>query len=148
MNAQADKSRFLPLLIAGMAVVLFSTAGIARMMGWGPNLSDDSGDILAPDPAALAPTATATRARRRCPECGMVVSMREIERRDEVSGPGAAGAVTAGSRDGAREKSNRIGEIIVRMADGSSRVIEHASLASWRPGERVIVIGGAEPSHP
>jgi hypothetical protein len=29
-----------------MAVILFSTAGIARMMGWGPDSIDDSGDIL------------------------------------------------------------------------------------------------------
>ena len=40
MQAQTDKKySYLPLLITGVAVVLFSSAGIARMMGWGPDAS-------------------------------------------------------------------------------------------------------------
>jgi hypothetical protein len=62
-------------------------------------------------------------------------SMREIERRDGDSGPGTAGGVTAGNRY----------EFIVRMADGSSRVIDDANPESWRTEERVIVIGGVKP---
>jgi outer membrane lipoprotein SlyB len=38
-------------------------------------------------------------------------------------------------------------EIIVRMADGSSRVIDDANPARWRTGERLIVIGGVRPSN-
>ena len=36
-------------------------------------------------------------------------------------------------------------EIIVRMADGSHSAINQASPASWRLGERVIVIAGTIP---
>jgi hypothetical protein len=49
MNTQANKSRYLPLLIVGIAVILFSTAGIAAIMGWLPASTDGSGDTLAPD---------------------------------------------------------------------------------------------------
>jgi hypothetical protein len=145
MKTQADKSSYLPLLITGIAVVLFSTAGIARMMGWGPNSTDDSGEILAPDQAASVPPTSEARAKARCAECGVIVSMREIERHDEGSGPGAAGVVTAGNQDEKRVKSTRSYEIIVRMADGSRRVINDANPASWRTGERLMVIGGVKP---
>lgn len=127
----------LPLLITGIAVVLFSTAGIARMMGWGPGSTGESGGIVALDREAPS----------RCPECGMIVSMREIERHDEDSGPGAAAGVTAANRDEIRVNTTRSYEITVRMADGSSRVIYAANPARWRTGERLIVIAGAIPPH-
>jgi len=146
MQVQADKSSCLPLLITGIAIILFSTAGIARMMGWGPNSTDASGDILALDQMAPVQTMSEARANARCAECGMIVSMREIERHDEDSGPGAAGGVTTGTWDETRVKSTRSYEIIVRMANGSRRVIHDANPASWRPGERLMVIGGVKPS--
>jgi hypothetical protein len=114
MKTQADrKYSYLPLLIAGIAVVLFSTAAIARMMGWGLSSTDDSGDI----PALEVSARSEGGARPRCPECGMIVS--------------------TGNH-----------EIIVRMADGSSRVIDDANPARWRAGERLIVIAGTDPSLP
>ena len=147
METQADKSSYLPLLITGIAIILFSIAGLARMMGWGPNWTGDSGDIPALSREAAVPTSEA-RAKPRCPECGVIVSMREIERHDEDSGPGAAGGVTAaGNRDETRVRSANNYEIIIRMADGSSRVIDDAGAASWRIGERLIVIGGVKPSN-
>jgi outer membrane lipoprotein SlyB len=142
-----DRASYLPLLITSIAVMLFSTAGLARMMGWGPNSTDDSGGIPALDPAALVSTPSEARARPRCPECGVIVSIREIEKRDEDSGAGAAGGVTAGNRNEAQVKSTKRYEIVVRMADGSSRVIPEANPARWRRGERLIVIDGARPSN-
>lgn len=44
-------------------------------------------------------------------------------------------------------KSTKSYEIIIRMADGSSRVIDDAGAASWRIRERLIVIGGVRPSN-
>ena len=112
-----------PLFITGIAVVLFSTAGMARMMGWGPGTAGYSGTILALDVPASGP-----RAGPRCPECGMIVSVREIESRDEES-PGSY-------------------EFVVRMADGSSRVIGDANPGRWRTSELLIVIDGTHPSRP
>ena len=115
MKTLAHRSPYLPLLITGIAVILLSTAGIARVLGWGLNSTDDSGDTLALDQTAPVPTASEARAGPRCPECGVIVSARE-------------------------------NEIIVRMADGSSRVIDDSNPARWRTGERVIIIDGTSPS--
>src|SRR6185503_1788662 len=97
MKTQTHKFSYLPLLITSIAVVLFSTAGIARMMGWGTNATGDSGDSFALDQMYPVPPRSEARAKPRCPECGVIVSMREIERPDEDSAP--AGAVTARDRD-------------------------------------------------
>jgi hypothetical protein len=156
MNTQANTSRYLPLLSVGIAVILFSTAGIAAIMGWLPASIDDSGDILALDnlPVASAKPLAVTaqtapgkvagdaRAKGRCAECGVIVSTREINTRDA-----GAGLDASGDQDELRVTSARRYEITIRMADRSSRVINHASLASWRSGERVIVIDGANPSN-
>ena len=111
----APPRRALPLLIAGLAVVLFSSAGFARLMGWGPNAVGDWSDLLASGQAHPAP---ASAARPRCPECGTIVSVGE-------------GESTRG--------------IVVRMADGSSRVIGEAGSPRWHVGERIIIIGGTSP---
>jgi len=135
-------------LITVIAFVLFSTAGIARIVGWGPNSTDDSGGIPALDPAAPLLATGEARVRARCPECGMIVSMREIEVRDDDTGrPRTAGGAVAGSRIETRVDSTRSHEITVRLADGSIRVFNDANPARWRSGERVIVIDGANPSN-
>ena len=74
--------------------------------------------------------------------------MREIVRHDEGSGPGAGGAATAGNRDETRVKPTRSYEFIVRMADGSSRVIDSSGPVRWRMGERLLIIDGAIPLRP
>ncbi|MGQ0523889.1 MAG: hypothetical protein ACT4P8_09550 [Betaproteobacteria bacterium] len=153
-----SRSRYLPLLIVGSAVILFSTAGIAAIMGWLPATAGDSGDILARGnvPAALAardaltvqtapaPAPGGTRVKARCPECGVIVSMREIDAGG--AGTGLAGVTAAGNKALSTESARRY-EITVRLADGSRRVIEQANPASWRQGERLILIDGAPPSN-
>ena len=147
MRMLINRSSYLPPLITVIAFVLFSTAGIARIVGWGPNSTDDSGAILALDPSAPVPATNEARVKPRCPECGVIVSMREIEVRDEDTGrPRTAGGAVAGSRIETRVDSTRSYEITVRLADGSSRVFNDANPARWRSGERVIVIDGANPS--
>ena len=140
-RAGAARGVLVPL-ITGIAIVLFSTAGIARIMGWGANPTDASGDGLAPDQMPAVETMSEARVFARCAECGVIVSMRKIERHKEDPGPGAAG-----DRDESRLKASRNYEFTVRMDDGSSRVIEAAYAAAWRRGERLIVIAGAIPSH-
>jgi hypothetical protein len=121
--AEGTPRRVWPLLTAALAVILFSSAGFARMMGWGPGAAGHSGAIFALDvPAGEA------RAGARCPECGMIVSTREIERHGE--------------------ESPRSYEFVVRMADGSSRVIEDEDPGRWRTSERLIVIDAVGPSRP
>ena len=132
--------------ITVIAVILFSTAGIARIVGCGPNSTDDSGDTL--DLSAPVPATNAARVKARCPECGVIVSMREIEVSDEDAGRArTAGGAVAGSRIETRVDLNRSYEFTVRLPDGSSRVFNDTNAKRWRSGERVIVIDGVSPSN-
>lgn len=114
MKTQAEKPSCLALLVTAIAIVLFSSAGLARMMGWGSNGSEASGDVVAHDQGAAVTGTGVARAGPRCPECAMIVSVGS----DKIS---------------------------VRMADGSSRVLNDANPARWRTGERLIVIAGTGP---
>lgn len=145
MKTQAIKSRHLSMLIMGIAVIVFGTAGGAAIMRWLPVATAQ----LVGDSVQAAPGQAdgQVRTKSRCPECGVIVSMREIGRQDEDSAPEAAGGVTSGSRNEIQINPDKSYEIVVRMADHSRRVINHASPASWRPGERVVVIGGASPTN-
>jgi outer membrane lipoprotein SlyB len=76
----------------------------------------------------------------------VIVSVRDIELRNESAGSVATGETVAGNQNETQLKSTKSHELTIRLADGSSRVINEASPAHWRLGERVIVIDGALPS--
>jgi outer membrane lipoprotein SlyB len=153
MKTLADRSAYfhrggaarglLTPLITVMVIILLSSAALARMMGWSPNSADDSGGILALDRTAPVPATSEARVETKCPECGVIVSMREIEVRNDDAKPGATGGAVAGGQSGTRVQTTRTYEITVRLSDGSSRVFNDASPARWRSGERVILIDGA-----
>lgn len=153
METYRPRFPYLAWLIAGIAVILSSTAGIAGLMGWLPASTGSSGDIPAPGRVSISATRamapqvqSEVRTRGRCAECGVVVSTREIDAHDEGAGD-ASGGIAAGNPDELRVTAVRRYEITIRMADRSSRVINDAGLASWRPGEQVIVIGGTNASN-
>lgn len=159
MNTQANQPRYLPLLIAGIAVIVFSSAGIAVVWGWLPGATDGTGDILTLDfPVASAKPVPVTaqtlpaqvegkaRAKGRCAECGVVVSTREIDAHEDGGGLDTPGGTVAGHQDGLTVTSAGRHEITIRLADRSSRVLIQAGPASWQPGDRVIVIDGASRS--
>jgi hypothetical protein len=149
MKTQRNERRHLPLLFIGITVVLFGGAGFARIVGWMPTAGAGFAQVLASDrllalraapAAAVAHTiahtkASATRAGARCAECGVIVSTREMDGRDEDIGSAATGREAGQPSTGSRV-------ITIRMSDGSSRVIHDANSARWRPRERVIVMGG------
>jgi len=64
MKSQTNKFPCLLLLIAGSAVFLFSSAGIARILSWNPIASGGAGDILSPDGLSAI--------KVRCAECHMI----------------------------------------------------------------------------
>lgn len=68
--------------------------------------------------------------------------MGQIAGLDDEAGIGAASWATDENAGEQRLNSATRHEMVVRMADGSSRVINSASPAGWRIGERVIVISG------
>ena len=118
------------------------------MTGWELISTVDAGAIPASGPAAKLPAAGEARAMPRCPECGVIVSMREVERRDEDIDPVAAAGTTTGNGNEIPEKRTRNYRIIVRMADGTDRSIYAVNPARWRTGERLMVIAGTGSSQP
>jgi len=142
MKTQANKPLHLPLLIGGIAAILVSGIAIGSLAISGQGFNGINAPAELPAGAA-APAIAAPGVRAyRCAECGVIESTREIEASDEKTGVNASGPIAAG---GATEgKPVRNYEIIIRLQDGSMRVITDANPASWRHGERVTIIAGVD----
>ena len=120
-----------------MSGTIAGTIAIGYVMGWTLASPADSSSVLALAQATITPAINEVRTVPKCPECGMVVSMREIEAHGEDA-----------AHDGAAATTPPRYEIIVRLADGSERVIREANPARWRVGERVVVIADTDPPQP
>jgi len=91
-----------------------------------------SEDAYAKEPKAHLSVARGTMAppnRTRCPGCGVIQSIREIQR----------------ARDDAI--SQKTFEITVRFRDGDTTVFTEATPRTWKTGNRVIVIARANAAH-
>jgi len=155
MKTQGNDALHLWLMIGVAALMLLGTTGIAAVLAWMPTSTALPGVVVVPD-TRRAPPATLdgaeaqippARARDKCAECGIVEATHEIEQPGEATDPGAAGAVTRGDRSEITGHSTKTYEVTVRMKDGSRHVFMDAKRANWRPGERVIIIGGASQSN-
>lgn len=101
--------------ITGIAVILFSVAGIAAIMGWIPTSTGKTTDGAVVEHAsttmikeqaakpAVAKTHTAPSqiavnvpAKARCNECGVVENVQESAHKGEGSGMGAVGGAVVG----------------------------------------------------
>ena len=85
--------------------------------------------------------------RAWCPECGVIVSSRRIERSgngglDDAVDVGFA-ASTPGARVGANGATRKDYEFTVRLRDGALLTFREATERTLRTGSQVIVIGGA-----
>jgi hypothetical protein len=159
MNTQTDKSDSLVPTIAVIAVMLFGIVGIARIAGWLPNsmfdfsnvpsievLSKAAVDSMASDDRPYAPSDAPSKAR--CPECGVIVSMREIGVNVPSVGHDAVSQTLANAGAEPGESGARGYEFSVRLSGGARRVIIAPNRARWRVGERVIIIDGINASQP
>jgi hypothetical protein len=79
---------------------------------------------------AMAHAASYSHRKAKCGGCGAVVSMREIRPTDVTDRPDAESAM----------QSAAYYEFVIRMPDGSNRVVTGANPEAWREGERVTVI--------
>lgn len=100
------------MLIAAIAVIVFSVAGIATMMGWLPSVQSkvDPANGPAANPATSSATKAApstrfagsrpprviTSAEAACSDCGVVESIRAVETKGQGSGLGAIGGALVG----------------------------------------------------
>ncbi len=127
MEAQTSKSSLHPLMVmAGIAVILFSALGIAAIMGWIPASSSSAGYGLTasepkpasaqqkPAPAAAAPARqpvaraqaspapAQVAAKPQCADCGVIQAVREIEQKGQGTGLGAVGGAVVGGLVGSQ----------------------------------------------
>ena len=176
------------LIVAAIALIVFCAAGVAAIMGWIPSSVGGGAapqQLQAPEPMssnapppvayAAAPPAPAEASyaapvRARCGDCGVVESVREVQRPGHATGIGAVGGAVAGGvlghevgggrgRDvmtlvGAvaggvagnhiekKVRTTRGYQVTVRMEDGSTRVSNVSAPPSWRAGDRVRLIDG------
>ena len=83
------------MIIAAIAVIVFSIIGIASITGWMPHamLGNAAAAELEPSVAVLQRTDTDAEAPAfQCAECGVIESIREIERRGTLSATPVAAA--------------------------------------------------------
>jgi hypothetical protein len=90
------------MVIAAVAVIVFSIAGIATITGWMPNAMQGV-DVSATEVAPVLSAPAVSDGQKaapafQCAECGVIESIREIERRGSLFG----GAVAKASPDTAR----------------------------------------------
>lgn len=118
---------------------------------------------------AAAPAVPAVKAI--CAECGVVESIRTVETKGDGSGIGAVGGAVVGGvagnqiGDGSGRKiatvvgavggavaghqiekyikSGKSYEIVVRLENGSTQVVQETAAPAWRTGDRVRVVNGA-----
>src|SRR3990172_4416728 len=115
-TTQTNKSPHLLMWIAGIAVILFSVAGIAAIMGWIPTSmgrSSDNTEITKPGklstnttrpataktptrPASPVVVASNVPSPAKCADCGVIESTREVTKKGEGSGIGAVGGAGGG----------------------------------------------------
>lgn len=207
MNTTAHVPRTNPhplVILAAIAVIIFSAAGVAAIMGWiptsrseatppaaGPQAKAQAGAMpltqsavgaaakarphaaqVARTDARVAPpvSAPAPVVAARCTDCGVIASVREVEKAGQGSGVGAVGGALAGGVLGnqvgggrgqdvmtvvgavaggiaghqieKKVRTTKSYEITVRMEDGNTRVFTETSLPTWRAGDRVRLIDG------
>lgn len=192
METEVNKFPNSLIWVAGIAIILFCATGIAAIMGWIPTSIGHGNDDAAlssaqkdppkaigsaqrhmnsESPSAPAPMANSTPAHRRCADCGVIESTRQIESRGQGSGlgaigggllggvlgnqvgggrgqdlatvAGAVGGVVAGNEIEKRMKATTGYDITIRLHDGSRRVIREINPPMWRNGDYVKIVDGA-----
>jgi hypothetical protein len=155
-----------PLWIAGISICVLAASGIGSIVRSIPasyaNIPNEdaplkrraapsgseNGPAINPQPLAEAQDTINRRNRVRCPACGVVESMRKIERQGDVGGQYTADVkvargVTGGASGSAIDANAITGkgyEITVRFRDGSTTLLNEASPRTWPLGSRVMVI--------
>ena len=72
------------MVIAAIAVIVFSILGIASIAGWMPNAMVGTGTAIAAQVPMQSGASQSTGTAFHCAECGVIESIREIERRGSL----------------------------------------------------------------
>lgn len=167
IQTQFNRRARVSMWMAGIPVVLLAATGIVAGVRSIPashaGIPDEEAQarIEAPDngsgeanagesqtEVSAGRAAVIHRNSRRCDECGVVESMRRVERYGDVSGEAMTGAEVAGGDSGgasARGAASVLAgndyQFTVRFRDGTTSDFNEASPRQLRLGSRVLVIG-------
>lgn len=142
MNIQTIKPLRLPLLGGSIAAIVAGGIAMAFLSISAQGFGGAALAIQPPETAAVPAVAVPLARAYRCAECGVIESTRKIDAAVENTAARAPGRMAAGSRDESEAQPLQSYEIVIRLQDGSMRVIKDAKAASWRRGEPVTIIAG------
>ena len=135
------------MLIAAIAVIVFSFAGIATMMGWLPGALSQGRLLERAESPARWPTASEdSRAAAPAPaaacadDCGVIESIRAVDAIGEDSGFGAVSAYSGNEIEKSTRRSVSY-HIRVRMNDGTTRTFHERAQPALAVGQKVRVTG-------
>lgn len=157
------------LVIAAVAVTLFSLLGIAAITGFLPAALSGKSDGNAVESPGAVPAPRMAAAP--CPNCGVVDAIRTVELRGDASGVGAvtggvagavignqfgqgrgntaltilgaAGGALAGNEIEKNMKKRHAYRVTVRMDDGTYRTLSQSQPPSVAIGDKVRIVNGA-----
>lgn len=142
-----------PLWVAGLSVCMLAT--YAAIGGSIPASSADTPVTGAPskqpvsartaDSATPLGVAQASGNRRNgsaCPDCGVIESIRQIERAKDDGGHATTAKLGMGpASDRTVASAATSYQFTVRFRDGSTSIFSESNPRTWRLGSRVVVIG-------
>lgn len=157
--------KFSKFVVTAFALALLVTTLSGCQKQEGPAEHAGNASTQANRPAQANPST-----QKKCAECGIIDSIREVTTKGEGSGlgvvggavvggllgnqvgagsgkdvatvVGAVGGAVAGNQIEKSVKSTKSYDITVSFEDGSSRVIHEENASAWRPGDRVRVVNG------
>jgi len=179
-TTSASKAKAHPLILAAaVAVILFSAVGIGVMTGLIPTANSKVSNTKSMATAAASapivathsePVAKKVEAAPVCPNCGVVQSVRAVEKASEASGLGAiAGGITgavvghqigegqgkslatvvaavggavAGNKIEQNMHKSRSINVNVRMDDGTNRTVRMDADPGLLSGDKVKIVDG------
>lgn len=121
----------------------FAAFGIGAVRAWVPDVAEVQPGPPVPASADAVPRPEAgpdlDPPRGKCPECGIIESRREVWSGADGTQVSDAAAPSRPARDHTGPRSL----VTVRMSNGARHQFVDSASASWRPGERVILIRGS-----
>ncbi|CAG4884337.1 conserved protein of unknown function [Georgfuchsia toluolica] len=158
------------LVIAAIAVTVFSLLGIATLTGALPFAHSEMREATAAKTQAESDRMTSKKLAATCPSCGTVESVHAVQVKGEGSGvgivaggiagallgngigrgagrslatvAGAAGGAYAGNEIEKNTKKHISYRIRVRMSDGSIRTLHQSEAPGVSAGDRVKIVDG------
>ena len=145
MENQGIRTPLVRLQTGGIVAGLLSIGAVVALTAGMPSVAAVSpAPTFPPEVSANEPV---PRFRRRCEECAVVTSIREVEPFEHGSHSAAGSRTTKGVGKVMTGESARRYEVTVQMRNGSTRVFEQVRTTNWRVNERLILIGGSSISN-